>query len=55
MATPVPAASSDGEAILEPEDNLESDFCKALDDSPRTRAAMAAPGLVLIIIMNSFL
>ena len=34
MATPVPAASSDGEAILEPEDNLESDFCKALDDSP---------------------
>jgi hypothetical protein len=35
---------------LEPEDNRESDFCRALEDSPNIRAAMAAPGLVLIIM-----
>jgi len=50
MDTAVPAASSDGDAIFDPEDNLDNDFCNALVDSPKMRAAMDDPLLVLIII-----
>jgi hypothetical protein len=52
MDTAVPAASSDGEAIFDPEDNLDSDFCNALVDSPKMRAAMDDPLFVLIIIIT---
>ena len=50
MDTAVPAASSDGEAIFDPEDNLDSDFCNSLVDSPKIRAAIDEPLFVLIII-----
>ena len=50
MDTAVPAASSDGEAIFDPEDNLDNDFCNSLVDSPKIRAAIDDPLFVLIII-----
>ena len=51
----MPAASSDGEAIFDPEDNLDNDFCNELVDSAKIRAAIDEPLFVLIIIRNPFL
>ena len=46
----MPAASSAGEATLDPVDNMDSDFSQAIVDLPKIRAAMDDPLFVLIII-----
>jgi hypothetical protein len=52
--TAIPAASSSGDTIFEPEDNLARDFASFTDDSESKRALLSADVFVLITIFDSF-